>query len=77
MGQQDVLCAIPSPRAQYVGWLITSMRICNGQQSSEISCDKDVIDNDGGASQKLTANPLTPHPHSGRQPPNSGILYLY
>jgi hypothetical protein len=39
-GEQDALCAIASPPSPYFGWLASNMYICNGQRSSEISCDK-------------------------------------
>jgi hypothetical protein len=39
-GEQDTLCAIASPLSPYLGWLADSVCVCNGQQSSEIFCDK-------------------------------------
>jgi hypothetical protein len=39
-GEQDTLCAIASPPYPYLGWLATNVCICDGQRSSEISCDK-------------------------------------
>jgi hypothetical protein len=38
--EQDVLCAIVSPPSPYLDWLAANVCICNGQRSSEISCDK-------------------------------------
>jgi hypothetical protein len=39
-GEQDALYTITFPLSPYLGWLATSVCICNGQRSSEISCDK-------------------------------------
>jgi hypothetical protein len=39
-GEQDALCAIAYPLFPSHGWLATNMCICNGQRSSEISCEK-------------------------------------
>jgi hypothetical protein len=39
--EHDALCAIGSPLSPHLGWLADSEReFCNGQQSSEISCDE-------------------------------------
>jgi hypothetical protein len=39
-GEQDALCAIVSPPSLQLGRLAINVCICNGQRSSEISCDK-------------------------------------
>jgi hypothetical protein len=39
-GEKDASCAIASPPSAYHGWQTANVCICNGQRSSEISCDK-------------------------------------
>jgi hypothetical protein len=41
-GGQDAACAITSPSTPYHGWLTANIYICNGQRSSELSCEKDT-----------------------------------
>jgi hypothetical protein len=38
-GEQDALCIIASPPSPYLSRL-ANMFVCNGQQSSKLSCDK-------------------------------------
>jgi hypothetical protein len=38
--KQDALRAIASPASPYLGWLASNFCICNGEQSSEIPCNK-------------------------------------